>query len=513
MADILLLLGAFICGIAAALISYRMTTGGAKRVAQKIIQQASRAAEARSTEEALRLKSHEVEQQQLLAKLLHGARAKIAEEEERLKQREDRMEERISLVQKKLSHIDKKEAILSLRKQRIEKEKLRIFAARKQVEKELEALGGLTSLEAKTLLLKRLEADVQSDAAKYLRRSAAEVEEHAEASARKIIALAIQRVSSSTASDFTTTCVNLPSDELKGRIIGKEGRNIKALEMATGVNFLVDDTPGAVVISGFDPVRKQIAKQALTELLHDGRIHPTRIEEAVAKAKIDMARQITKWGEDAAHAASQVGLHPELIQLLGRLKLRYSLGQNVLDHSLEVSHLMGMIAAELGLNGPMARRIGLLHDIGKAVSHEVEGTHALIGRDLALRYGESELVANGIGCHHGEIEPTSIEASLCSAADALSGARPGARVEAIEHYLKRLGLLENLASEVEGVEKAWAMQAGREVRVVVKPEAINDDQLLTVARDVAKRIEQGLAYPGKIKVTVIREKRAVEWAL
>jgi ribonuclease Y len=300
---------------------------------------------------------------------------------------------------------------------------------------------------------------------------------------------------------------------MKGRIIGREGRNIRALERATGINFIIDDTPGAVVLSGFDPVRKHIAKMALAELVQDGRIHPTRIEEVVEKATLNVHKQIKQYGEDAALRAGAMNLHPELINLLGKLKFRYSYGQNVLDHSLEVSYLMGLMAAEMGLDIRLAKRIGLLHDVGKAVSHEIEGSHAIIGHDLALKYGESKEVANGIGCHHHEMAPITVEADLCSAADAISASREGARIEAVEEYIKRLKKLEDMALEFNGIEKAYAMQAGREVRIVVLPDEVDDVGVVNLARELTKRIEQELSYPGKIKVTVIREKRIVEYAV
>ena len=300
---------------------------------------------------------------------------------------------------------------------------------------------------------------------------------------------------------------------MKGRIIGREGRNIRALERATGINFIIDDTPGAVVLSGFDPIRKQIAKMALTELVQDGRIHPTRIEEVVEKSTVQIQKQIKQYGEDAALRAGAMNLHPELIYLLGKLKFRYSYGQNVLDHSIEVSYLMGLMAAEMGLDIRLAKRIGLLHDIGKAVTHEIEGSHAIIGHDLAIKYGETKEVANGIGCHHHEMPPFTVEADLCSPADAISASREGARIEAIEEYIKRLKKLEDMALEFPGVEKAYAMQAGREIRIVVIPDQVDDAGVISLARTLTKRIEQELSYPGKIKVTVIREKRIVEYAV
>lgn len=484
-----------------------------KRLAQEIIIKAEKQAESNLQTCALTLKQKELEKQRELEKLTIHSQLKLQNEEERIKQKEDKLEARMNLVEKKLSDIDKKEAVIALRRERIDEEKKAVRELEAKFQSELERVCGLTSNEAKTLLFERLENEVKIESANLIKRTLAEAKENVEENASRIIATAIGRMAASVVSEATVTTVALPSDEMKGRIIGKEGRNIRALELATGVNFIIDDTPGAVVLSGFDPIRKQIAKMALTELVLDGRIHPTRIEEVVEKTKMQVNKQIKAYGDDAALRIGAVNLHPELTLLLGKLKFRYSFGQNVLDHSLEVAHLMGIMACELGLDPTLARRIGLLHDVGKAVSHEVEGSHAIIGHDYALRFGESEKVAIGIGCHHGEMMPTTIEASLCSAADALSASRPGARVEAVEHYLKRLQKLEDIAHALPGVERAFAMQAGREVRVMVHPESIDDDGLINLAREVAKRVESGLTYPGKIKVTVIREKRAIEYAL
>lgn len=499
----------FIAGFFCFYLVHLIIQGNYKRLGEKIVTKAT--ADAREIE--LRLKAKELSHQIDTDKMVEIARQKLFEEEARIKAREDKMEERINLVEKKLSAIDKKEAIMTLRKERIDEEKQLLFQKERSLVAELERLGGLTTLEAKNVLLERVEKEIKHDAAQMARRIVNEAYEEAENKARRIIATAINRYGASSSSEISITTVSLPSEEIKGRIIGKEGRNIKALELATGMNFLIDDTPGAVVISGFDPIRKQIAKLALGELIQDGRIHPTRIEEVVEKSKGQIHKEIRAFGEDAAFRSGVIGLHPEIITLLGKLKFRCSLGQNVLDHSLEVSHLMGVMAHELGLDSQLAKRIGLLHDMGKAVTHEMEGSHAIIGHDLALRYGENELVANGIGCHHQEMEALSIEASLCSSADAISGARPGARVEALEQYIKRLSKLEEIAGDISGVEKAYAMQAGREVRIFVEPDQIDDNALIHLARDVAKKIAQTLSYPGKIKVTVIREKRAIEYAL
>ena len=440
-------------------------------------------------------------------------RRKILREEERLKQREDKLESRMSLVEKKLSDLEKREAAIHERKEQIEEEKKNLSETYSKLVQELERISGLSSSEAKDLLIAKVQNEIKTETANLIRRSKKEAEENAEREAQKIIATAINRLALTSVSEATVNTVSIPNEEMKGRIIGREGRNIRTLERATGVNVIIDDTPGAVVLSSFDPTRMQIAKNALIDLINDGRIHPTRIEEAVEKAKESIQRQIKSYGEDAALRVGAMNLHPELIALLGKLKFRYSFGQNVLDHSLEVSHLMGLMAGELGLDIRLAKRIGLLHDVGKAVSHEIEGTHALIGHDLALKYGENKEVANGIGCHHFEIDPLTIEGSLCSAADAISASRPGARTESVEEYVKRLKNLEDLAYGFPGVDKAYAMQAGREVRIVVLPDMIDDDGIVNLARDLTKRIEEELSYPGKIKVTVIREKRIVEYAV
>lgn len=455
----------------------------------------------------------QIEHQRELEKLRMLDRKKVQKEEERIKQREDKLESRMNLVEKKLSDIERREAVIAARKGQLEEEKKQVVDQNKQLLLELERVSGLSASEAKELLLSRLNHEIKTESANLIRRVKKEAEEEAEKEASSIIATAINRLAVVCASEATVCTVAIPNEEMKGRIIGREGRNIRALERATGVNFIIDDTPGAVVISGFDPIRKQIAKLALLELVQDGRIHPTRIEEVVEKSVINAQKQIKQYGEDAALRAGAINLHPELIILLGKLKFRFSYGQNVLDHSLEVSHLMGLMAAEMGLDVRLAKRIGLLHDIGKAVTHEIEGSHAIIGHDIALKYGETKEIANGIGCHHHEMPPLTIEADLCSAADAISASREGARIEAVEEYIKRLKKLEDIAYEFKGVDKAYAMQAGREIRIVVLPEDVDDAGMINLARDVTKRIEHELSYPGKIKVTVIRERRVIEYAV
>lgn len=494
-------------------IYHRFALGGVKQIAAEIILKAEQESDELKKETELTLKHKQLEHQRELEQIWQQERKKIQREEERFKQREDKLESRMNLVEKKLFDIEKREAVLIGRKAQIDEEKKSIFETHSRLISELEKASGLSSLEAKELLLSRLTNEVKTEAANLIRKTKKEAEEEAEREAATIIATAINRMAVACTSETTVCTVAIPNEEMKGRIIGREGRNIRALERETGVNFIIDDTPGAVVISGFDPIRKQIAKTALTELVQDGRIHPTRIEEAVEKATVNMHKLIKQNGEDAALRTGTMNLHPELINLLGKLKFRFSYGQNVLDHSVEVSHLMGLMAAELGLDVRLAKRIGLLHDIGKALTHEVEGSHAIIGHDIALKFGETKDVANGIGCHHQEMAPLSIEADLCSAADAISASREGARIEAVEEYIKRLKTLEEMALEYPGVDKAYALQAGREVRVVVLPDKIDDAGVLTLARDLTKRIEQELRYPGKIKVIVIRETRFTEYAV
>lgn len=492
---------------------HHFALGGVKRLGIDIVNRAEQEAEEYKKGAELNLKQKQLEQQRELEQVWQQERKKIQREEERIKQREDKLESRMNLVEKKLSDIEKREAVLIGRKAQLDEEKRLTSEAHARLLNELEKAAGMSFTEAKEMLLSRLTNEVKTEAANLIRRIRKEAEEEAEKQAATIIATAINRLAVSCASEITVCTVSIPNEEMKGRIIGREGRNIRALERATGINFIIDDTPGAVVLSGFDPIRKHIAKMALAELVQDGRIHPTRIEEVVEKATVNVHKQIKQYGEDAALRAGAMNLHPELINLLGKLKFRYSYGQNVLDHSLEVSYLMGLMAAEMGLDIRLAKRIGLLHDVGKAVSHEIEGSHAIIGHDLSLKYGENKEVANGIGCHHHEIAPITVEADLCSAADAISAAREGARIEAVEEYIKRLQKLEDIALEFKGIEKAYAMQAGREVRIVVLPDQIDDIGIVNLARDLTKRIEQELSYPGKIKVTVIREKRIVEYAV
>lgn len=503
----------FVSGSLSWYLIQRFRIGKFETLASQILYQAEKQAEAICHQGEINLKEKQITQTKELEYKWQIEKRKLAKEEERIQQKEDKLEGRMELVEKKLSEIEKREAILIARKMQVDEEKKKIEKMHGELAIILEKASGLSGQEAKQMLLDQIEGQVRIETGRFIRRSYEEAENQAEMQATKIISTAINRLASSTVSELTTSTIALPNDEMKGRIIGREGRNIRSLEKATGVNFVMDDTPGAVVISSFDPIRRHIAKLALSDLLTDGRIHPTRIEEAVDKAQKTCQKQINQFGEDAAFRIGAMNIHPELITLLGKLKFRYSLGQNVLDHSLEVAQLMGLMAGEFGLDVSLAKRIGLLHDVGKAVSHEVEGTHAIIGHDLALRFGETKQVANGIGCHHFEMDPLTVEASLCSSADAISASRPGGRNEAVEEYVKRLKKLEDLALEFSGVEKAFALQAGREIRVIALPDQLQDEDLTHLARDLTKRIEKELQYPGKIKVTILREKRVVDYAM
>ena len=408
--------------------------------------------------------------------------------------------------------VTRREEALASREAEVEKERAALADARQEVERSLEQVSGLSAGRAKQLLLKEVEEQAKHDAARRIRQIEEETKREAERRVRNILSVCMQRLAAGHAAETTVSVVQLSADDMKGRIIGREGRNIRALENLTGVDFIIDDTPGAVVLSGFDGVRREIARLTLEKLLQDGRIHPARIEEMYYQAKSELENHIVELGEQAVFEAGVQGLHPELVKLLGRLKFRTSYGQNVLAHSIEVSRLAAMMAEELGASAKTARRAALLHDIGKAVTHEVEGPHALVGGELARKYGESEAVAHAMEAHHNEVEPQTIEAVIVQAADALSGARPGARGESLEQYVKRLRDLEELASRHKGVDKVYAMQAGREIRVMVAPGAIDDDAATVLSYEIAREIEKELEYPGQIKVTVIRESRAVEYA-
>jgi ribonuclease Y len=427
-----------------------------------------------------------------------------------------RMERRLILreetLDKKGETLESREDNLNKKQQEIQKVQDDINELYNKQLKELEKVAGMTSEEAKKQLLSDIEKDVKHESAIMIKDIETKAKEEADKKAKEIIACAIQRCAADHVAETTVSVVTLPNDEMKGRIIGREGRNIRTLETLTGIDLIIDDTPEAVILSGFDPIRREVARLALEKLISDGRIHPARIEEMVEKAKKEVENDIREEGEQATFETGVHGLHSELIRLLGRLKYRTSYGQNVLKHSIEVSYLAGLMAAELGVDVTMAKRAGLLHDIGKAVDHEVEGPHALVGSDVVKKYNESPEIVNAIAAHHNDVEPETVEAVLVQAADAISAARPGARRETLEAYIKRLQKLEEIANSFEGVEKSYAIQAGREIRIMVKPEQITDAESAQMARDIVKKVENELEYPGQIKINVIREVRAVEYA-
>lgn len=447
---------------------------------------------------------------------IHAMRVEAERESREWRNEIQRMEKRLSqkeeLLDSKNLALEKQEKTLETKEAEFEKVKSELEEVYTEQKRMLEKLAGLSAAEAKELLLKRVEEEIRHDAAKLIREIEGKAREEAEKRARNIISLAIQRYASDHVAETTVSVVPLPSDEMKGRIIGREGRNIRAFENLTGINLIIDDTPEAVILSSFDPVRREIARLTLEKLISDGRIHPARIEEMYEKSKSDVETEIGEVGEQAAFEIGIHNLHSGLVRIIGQLKFRSSYGQNVLKHSLEVAHLAGIMAAELNVDAKLAKRAGLLHDIGKAIDHEVEGPHAIIGADLAKRLRESTQICHAIEAHHGEVEPRTIEAVLIQAADAISASRPGARRETLESYIKRLEKLESIAESYKGVEKSYAMQAGREIRIMVKPEERNDEESATLARDIAKKIEEELEYPGQIKVTVIRENRAIEYA-
>ncbi|HOQ08884.1 MAG TPA: ribonuclease Y, partial [Syntrophomonadaceae bacterium] len=471
----------------------------------RILEEAIKEAEAKKKEALLEAKEE-----------IHRSRQE-AEKDIRDRRRElDRMERRIlqkeEILDRKTESIEKKDQSLREKEKEIEKTQQDLQLILTQQLKELERLSGLTSEEAKELLLANVEQQIRQETAVMIKNLETEAREEAEKRAKNIITLAIQKCAADVVSEATVSVVALPNDEMKGRIIGREGRNIRTFETLTGVDLIIDDTPEAVILSSFDPIRREIARVALENLIADGRIHPARIEEMVDKAQKEIEQEIREVGEQAAFEVGVHNLHPELIKLLGRLKYRTSYGQNVLKHSIEVAHLAGIMAAELDVDIAVAKRAGLLHDIGKAVDHEISGPHIEIGVDLAKKFRESKEVIHAIAAHHGDVEPESIEAVLVQAADAISASRPGARRETLEAYIKRLEKLEALADSFAGVERSYAIQAGREVRIIVKPDDIDDLAAITLCRDIARKVENDLEYPGQIKVVVIRETRSVEYA-
>ncbi|ODM25071.1 ribonuclease Y [Acetivibrio mesophilus] len=507
---------AVIASIIASVISYRKgiefrkrkaeaEIGSAEQEAERIISEAQKIAEGKKREVLLEAKEEIHKSRLELDREIKDRRNEIQRLERRLVQKEEALD-------RKVESLEQKDEVLNKKTKEIQELYDQTLETQKQQLAELERISGLSVEDAKEVLLKNVESEVRHEMAILIKDIEARAKEEADTKAKNIVAMAIQKCAADHVSEVTVSVVPLPNDEMKGRIIGREGRNIRTLETLTGIDLIIDDTPEAVILSGFDPIRREVARITLEKLILDGRIHPARIEEMVEKAKKEVENTIRQEGENATFDTGVHGLHPEIIRLLGKLKFRTSYGQNVLNHSIEVSHLAGLMAAELGADVNLAKRAGLLHDIGKAVDHEVEGSHVTIGADIAKKYKEGNEVINAIASHHGDVEATSIVAVLVQAADSISAARPGARRETLESYIKRLEKLEEIANSFEGVDKCFAIQAGREIRIMVKPEDVSDADISLVARDIVKKIENELDYPGQIKVNVIRETRFIEYA-
>ena len=479
--------------------------GSAEAEATRLINEAIRGGENKKKEMLLEAKDEIHRSRTEHEKEVKERRAELSKQERRLEQKE-------TALDKKTEAFERKEEELAKRLQKVAETQAKADEVLKTQEAKLEELSGLTQEQAKAYLLETVENEVRHESAMKIKEIEAQLKDNAENMAREVIATAIQRCAADHAAEATVSVVPLPNDEMKGRIIGREGRNIRTLETITGVDLIIDDTPEAITVSSFDPVRREIARLALEKLIQDGRIHPTRIEDMVEKARREVDRTIREEGERACYETGVHNLNPELVKILGRQKYRTSYGQNVLNHSMEVSHIAGLLASELGVDVALAKRAGLLHDLGKAVDHEMEGSHVQLGADLARKYKENPVIVNAIEAHHGDVEPKTIIAVLVQAADAISAARPGARRENVENYIRRLQKLEELTGTWPGVDKAYAIQAGREIRIMVKPEVVTEDNMILLARDIAKKIEQELEYPGQIKVNVIRETKAVEYA-
>ncbi len=484
----------------------------AEAEAVRIVAAAEREAETKRKEAVLEVKDKLYQARADFERETRDKRQEIQNQERRLTQKEEGLEKKIDVIEKREAEAAKREREIAAREKVAQEKEERYENGLREQRQMLEKIASMTAEEAKRQLMVAMEDEAKYEAAKTIKRIEDEAKEEADKKAKNIISLAIQRYSSDYVAEATVSVVNLPNDEMKGRIIGREGRNIRALEAATGIDLIIDDTPEAVLLSCYDPLRREIAKLTIERLIQDGRIHPARIEEIAEKVKKDLDISMKEEGEKAAFDLAIHNIHPDVVKLLGRLKYRTSYGQNVLMHSREVAYFAGVMAAELGVDQKLARRAGLLHDLGKAVDHEVEGTHPTIGGDLAKKYGESQKVINAILTHHGDGEASSVEAVLVAAADALSAGRPGVRRETLESYLKRLEQLEAAANSFKGVEKSYAIQAGREIRIIVKPDDLSDAHSAQLSRDIAKKIEQELAYPGQIKVTVVRESRYVEYA-
>ena len=479
--------------------------GSAEEEAKRIINESIKSAESKKREALVEAKEEILKARNEYEKEVKERRSDLQKQERRLQQKEETLD-------RKTDNIEKKEETLSRKLAELEEAREEVNTLKKSEMDVLERISGFTAEEAKTYLIAQLEADVTPESAMKIKEIEAHYKEEADTIARELISGAIQRCAADHVAEATVSVVPLPNDEMKGRIIGREGRNIRTLETMTGVDLIIDDTPEAITVSCFDPVRREIARLALEKLIQDGRIHPTRIEEMVEKAKREVDATIKAEGERAVFETNVHGLHPELVKLLGRMRYRTSYGQNVLNHSIEVAHVAGLLAAEIGANVTEAKRAGLLHDLGKAIDHEVEGSHVAIGVELARKYKESENIIHAIEAHHNDVEPRTVVACLVQAADAISAARPGARRENLENYIKRLEKLEEVTSSFPGVEKSFAIQAGREVRIMVKPDQVSEDQMVLLARDIAKKIEEELEYPGQIKVHVLRETKVIEYA-
>ena len=479
--------------------------GSAEDEATRIINEAIRGGESKKKEMLLEAKDEIHKSRTEYEKEVKERRNELSKQECRLQQKEESLDKKMDAYERKEEDLAKKQAAITATQNEVN------LIKKSQMEV-LEKISGLTQEEAKKYLLDSVESEVRHETAMKIKEVETQLKEEAEQTAREIIATAIQRCAADHAAETTVSVVSLPNDEMKGRIIGREGRNIRTLETITGVDLIIDDTPEAITVSSFDPVRREIARLALEKLIADGRIHPTRIEDMVEKARKEVDRTIKEEGERACYETGVHNLHPELIKILGRQKYRTSYGQNVLNHSIEVAHIAGLLASELGVDVALAKRAGLLHDLGKAVDHEMEGSHVQLGVELARKYKESAAVVHAIEAHHGDVEPQTIIACLVQAADAISAARPGARRENVENYIRRLQKLEELTGSYPGVEKAYAIQAGREVRIMVKPEEVSEDNMILLARDIARKLEAELEYPGQIKVNVIRETKAVEYA-
>jgi len=484
----------------------------ARRNSERIVADANKQAEARVKEADLEAKEKLLQMRSDFDRKVQQRNDELKNSERRLQQKEENLDKKTQQVESRIAEVEKRDRAIDTREKQVTSKEDELNALIEAQRHRLEQVAGLSAEEAKRELIRGIENDAKIDAANIIKRIETEANELGNQRARKILGMAIQRMASDYVAENTVSVVDLPSEDMKGRIIGREGRNIRALELATGVDLIVDDTPEAVILSGFDPIRREIARISLERLMQDGRIHPARIEELVEKVRQELDQKLFEEGEAAAFSLGITDVHPEVLKLLGRLRYRTSYGQNVLVHSLEVAQLAALMAVELGVNDTIAKRGGLLHDIGKAIDREMEGTHLELGRQVLEKYGEKREVIHAMECHHGDYDPTTVEAILVNAADALSAARPGARREILENYVHRLERLEGIANAMDGVAKSFAIQAGRELRIIVNAEKITDEQSIWLSKDVARKIESELQYPGQIKVTVIREMRAVDYA-